>query len=104
MVASISALEVTDSTLSSTFLIEHIMSRYALGAIGRSRLHSRSLNDTYKVESKRGDTYDLRVYRAGWRTREAIETEVEILVHLGQQKERFRPTERQVVTANLNER
>ena len=83
--ASVSALAATDSSLSPTFLIDHILNRYALGAISRCRLHSRGLNDTYKVESQLGDTYYLRVFRAGWRTRAAIQAEIEVLLHLGQQ-------------------
>jgi Ser/Thr protein kinase RdoA (MazF antagonist) len=84
--ASISAFAATDSNLSASSLVEHVLSQYALGVIVRCRLHNRGLNDTYKVESKLGDSYYLRVYCAGWRSREAIETEVEILLHLVQQK------------------
>src|SRR4051794_24996763 len=84
--ASISALVATDSNLSASSLVEHVLSQYALGVIARCRLHSRGLNDTYKVESKLGDSYYLRVYCTGWRSRESIETEVEILLHLVQQK------------------
>src|SRR5690242_9556066 len=83
--ACASALAATDSTLSASSLAEHVLPHYALGELGSCRLHSRGLNDAYKVESKGGDTYYLRVYRAGWRTREAIETETEILLHLARQ-------------------
>jgi hypothetical protein len=54
--ASISALAATDSNLSASSLVEHVLSQYALGVIVRCRLHSRGLNDTYKVESKPGAT------------------------------------------------
>ena len=64
--ASPSALAATDSTLSASSLIEHVLSRYTLGVIGRCRFHSRGLNDTYKVENELGGTYYLRVYRVGW--------------------------------------
>jgi Ser/Thr protein kinase RdoA (MazF antagonist) len=83
--ASIPMMATTDSNLRASSLAEHVLSKYALGVIVRCRLHSRGLNDTYKVESKPGDAYFLRVYRAGWRSREAIETEIEILLHLAQQ-------------------
>ena len=62
------------------------MPLYALGAISRCRLHHRGLNDTYKVEGSQGDTYFLRIYRAGWRSRGEIETEIAILLHLAQGK------------------
>lgn len=83
--ASMAAFAATDSNLSPGALVEHVLSRYALDAIGRCRLHSRGLNDTYKVETKRGETYYLRVYYAGRRSREAIETEIAMLSHLAQQ-------------------
>jgi hypothetical protein len=34
------------------------------------------VNDTYKVESGHGDTYFLRIYSAGWRSRDEIATEI----------------------------
>jgi Ser/Thr protein kinase RdoA (MazF antagonist) len=59
---------------------------YDLRAISRCRLHHRGLNDTYKVEGSQGDTYFLRIYRAGWRCRDEIETELAILRHLAQRQ------------------
>ena len=44
------------------------------------------LNDTYKVESGQDDTYFFRIYRANWRSREEIDTEIAILLHLAQDK------------------
>jgi Ser/Thr protein kinase RdoA (MazF antagonist) len=76
----------TDSNLSGHALVEQVLSLYALGAVSRCRLHHRGLNDTYKVEGGQGEMYFLRVYRAGWRTREEIETEIAILLHLARQK------------------
>jgi Ser/Thr protein kinase RdoA (MazF antagonist) len=43
------------------------------------------LNDTYKVEGSQGDTYFLRIYRADWRSREEIDTEIAILFHLSRE-------------------
>jgi Ser/Thr protein kinase RdoA (MazF antagonist) len=83
--ASIAAFAATDSNLSASSLAEHVLSQYALGVISRCRLHGRGLNDTYKVETERGETYYLRVYYAGRRSREAIETEIAMLLHIAQQ-------------------
>jgi Ser/Thr protein kinase RdoA (MazF antagonist) len=64
-----------------------VLSLYDLGAISRCRLHHRGLNnDTYKVEGSQGGTYFLRIYRAGWRSRDEIETELAILLHLAQRQ------------------
>jgi Ser/Thr protein kinase RdoA (MazF antagonist) len=75
-----------DSNLCARALLEQVLPLYALGAISRCRLHHRGLNDTYKVELSRGDTYFLRIYRAGWRRRDEIETEIAVLLHLAQAK------------------
>jgi Ser/Thr protein kinase RdoA (MazF antagonist) len=72
----------TDSNLCANSLVEQVLSQYELGAIRDCRLHHRGLNDTYKVESSQDRTYFLRIYRAGWRSREEIETEIAILLHL----------------------
>jgi Ser/Thr protein kinase RdoA (MazF antagonist) len=50
---------VTDSNLCANALVEHVLSRYDLGAVRRCRLHHRGLNDTYKVECGRDHTYFL---------------------------------------------
>ena len=76
----------TDSNLCARSLVDQVLPLYALGAIRRCRLHHRGLNDTYKVEGSQGDTYFLRIYRAGWRSREEIETEIAILLHLAHRK------------------
>lgn len=81
-------LPTTDSNLCAHALIEQVLSQYDLGAISRCRLHHRGLNDTYKVEGSQGDTYFLRIYRSGWRSRDEIETEIAILLHLAQGKAR----------------
>src|SRR6516165_379353 len=79
---------VTDSNLSADSLVEHVLARYDLGAVRRCRLHHRGPNDTYKVESNRDHTYFLRIYRADWRCREEIDTEIAILLHLAQHQVR----------------
>jgi Ser/Thr protein kinase RdoA (MazF antagonist) len=79
-------LPVTDSNLRARSLVEQVLSQYDLGPISRCRLHHRGLNDTYKVECSRGDTFFLRIYRAGWRSLDEIETEIAILLHLARGK------------------
>src|SRR5262245_14434568 len=78
----------TDSNLCAHALVEQVLPLSELGAISRCRFHHRGLNDTYKVEASQGDTYFLRVYRAGWRSRDEIETEIAILLHLAHGKAR----------------
>jgi len=73
---------VIDSNLRPEALIEQVLPAYGLGAIGRCRLHARGLNDTYRVETAGGETWFLRVYRHGWRSRAEIECELAILRHL----------------------
>ncbi len=72
-----------DSTLRADALAQEVLSRYPIGEIRRCRFHARGLNDTYKVETTGDRSYFLRVYRAGWRTRSDIDTEIEMLRHLG---------------------
>jgi Ser/Thr protein kinase RdoA (MazF antagonist) len=58
-----------------------VLAHYELAQPVRCRLQARGLNDTYKVEA--GETvYFMRVYRAGWRSRDEIETELAMLRHL----------------------
>lgn len=74
----------TDSVLCARFLSERVLPLYALEAVSRCRFHHRGLNDTYKVECNEGDAYFLRIYCAGWRSRDEIEAELTILLHLAQ--------------------
>jgi Ser/Thr protein kinase RdoA (MazF antagonist) len=71
-----------DSNLQADALQRHVLAGYPIGEITRCRFHARGLNDTYKVETSAGGLYFLRIYRAGWRTREQIETELAALQHL----------------------
>src|SRR6516164_10082264 len=90
---------VTDSNLSADSLVEHVLARYDLGAVRHCRLHHRGLNDTYKVESSQDHTYFLRIYRADWRSREEIDTEIAILLHTARLGEGLAgPTQRRVAT------
>jgi Ser/Thr protein kinase RdoA (MazF antagonist) len=76
---------VVDSNLRPDALIEQMLPAYGLGPISRCRLHVRGLNDTYRVETAAGETFFLRVYRHGWRSRADIDTELAILRHLDEQ-------------------
>jgi Ser/Thr protein kinase RdoA (MazF antagonist) len=71
-----------DSNLQADALRRQVLPHYPVGEITRCRFHARGLNDTYKIETAVGRSYFLRVYRAGWRTREQIETELAVLRHL----------------------
>lgn len=73
---------IIESTLRADALVNEVLSSYAIGEIRRCRFHSRGLNDTYKVETTDNKTYFLRIYRAGWRTRNEIDTELEMLLHI----------------------
>jgi Ser/Thr protein kinase RdoA (MazF antagonist) len=81
-------LPATDSTLCAHALREQVLPLYDLGEISSCRLHHRGLNDTYKVESGQGDAHFLRIYRAGWRSRDEITTEIAVLLHLAQEQAR----------------
>lgn len=76
----------TDSVLSARALVEQVLPLYGLGAISLCRFHHRGLNDTYKVECGNGEAYFMRIYRAGWRSRDEIDTELAILLHLAERK------------------
>ena len=71
-----------DSNLKADALVQRVLVHYPIGKVARCRFHRLGLNDTYKVETSDGKSYFLRVYRAGWRTREEIETELGVLRHL----------------------
>jgi Ser/Thr protein kinase RdoA (MazF antagonist) len=71
-----------DSNLRADALIRQVLVHYRIGEITRCRFHARGLNDTYKVETNSNKSYFLRIYRAGWRTREQIEAELAVLQHL----------------------
>lgn len=73
---------VVDSVVRTDALEQRVLPHYPIGDIARCRFHARGLNDTFKVETAGGTSYFLRVYRAGWRSREEIETEISILHHL----------------------
>lgn len=71
-----------DSNLQADALAHQLLVHYPIDEIARCRFHARGLNDTYKVDTKSGKAYFLRIYRYGWRTREQIEAELAVLQHL----------------------
>lgn len=71
-----------NSLLPTDALVQRVLANYPIGEIARCRFYTRGLNDTYKVETTDGKTYFLRIYRAGWRSRDEIETEIGVLQHL----------------------
>lgn len=74
-------LPIVDSNLRPEALIEQVLPAYRLGAISRCRLHTRGINDTFRIETA-DEVFFLRVYRHGWRSREEIDTELALLRHL----------------------
>ena len=62
-------------------LLREVLPLYSIGSKPVCRLHHRGLNQTYLVTSGR-DRYVLRVYTPGWRTRNEIEFELDVLEFL----------------------
>lgn len=77
-------LSVIHSILSGEALIENVLHHYPIGTPITCRLYKRGLNDTYWVETDR-ERYILRVYRRGWRTKQEINFELELLNFLHEQ-------------------
>jgi len=74
-------LPIVDSNPRPDALIEQVLPAYRLGVISRCRLHTRGINDTFRIETA-DEVFFLRVYRHGWRGREEIDTELTLLRHL----------------------
>jgi len=70
------------STFSSEAIKQLVLSHYNLDDPVECTLYSRGLNDTYLV-SGQDRQFALRLYRARWRTREAVIGEVAALLHIG---------------------
>ncbi|WP_058300486.1 phosphotransferase enzyme family protein [Gorillibacterium timonense] len=69
------------SVLSSHALGTYMTGQYFPGATLTCRLFYRSLHDTYKVVTDHKE-YFFKVYRQGIRSREEIQTEIDLLHHL----------------------
>ncbi|MFC2947100.1 phosphotransferase enzyme family protein [Virgibacillus sediminis] len=61
--------------------IMKLLERYRLGPITSCKFLTRGLNDVYQIITPRKN-YIYRLYRHGWRSREAIQFELEALLHL----------------------
>lgn len=72
---------VTHSIPSTKAILSEIMPAYDVGRIVSCKLWSRSLNETYQVQTEEA-RYILRIYRTGWRTRSDIQYELDVLRHL----------------------
>ena len=78
------AISIIHSIAAGEALIENVLHHYPIGTPLSCRLYQRGLNDTYLVETEQ-DRYILRVYRRGWRTKEEIDFELELLAFLHEQ-------------------
>ena len=74
-------IPVIHSIPSSEALIEVVLAHYPIGKPLSCQIYKRGLNDTYLVETEK-ERYILRVYRRGWRTKEEIHFELELLAFL----------------------
>lgn len=73
-----SPITVIHSIPSGEALEQNVLCHYQLGNFQSCRLLKRGLNDTYLVETEQ-NRYILRAYRYGWRTKEEIDFELELL-------------------------
>ena len=62
-------------------LEQNVLCHYQIGKLQSCRLLKRGLNDTYLVETEK-EQYILRVYRYGWRIKDEIDFELELLQFL----------------------
>lgn len=77
----VTSYPVTHSILNADVLLEDVVARYDIGRPRGCWLLYTNLNDTYLVRTDQAD-YILRVYRQGWRSPEAIQDELDFLLHL----------------------
>lgn len=74
-------IPVIHSIPSGEVLMATVLSNYPIGKPCCCQIYKRGLNDTYLVETE-SERYILRLYRWGWRTREEIDFELELLAFL----------------------
>ncbi|MFC2077848.1 phosphotransferase enzyme family protein [Candidatus Bipolaricaulota bacterium] len=74
---------VTYSTVSAKALADKVLPAYGLDVVDL-RLYQGGFNDTYVAKTGGGDTFFVRVYCRGWRTREDALCELDALDHLRQ--------------------
>ncbi|MBE9066793.1 phosphotransferase [Leptolyngbya cf. ectocarpi LEGE 11479] len=76
-------LEASYSTLCPSELLAKVVPHYSIPAPDTCEFWHRGLNDTYKLSAGK-ESFMLRVYRQGWRSRSEIEFELEVLLYLQQ--------------------
>jgi Ser/Thr protein kinase RdoA (MazF antagonist) len=74
---------VNYSTLCTTALEHHVLTRYSIGNITNCQLWNRGLSDVYLVETEH-QRYVLRISHADWRSGNDIQFEMELLYFLRQ--------------------
>ncbi|PZW29317.1 Ser/Thr protein kinase RdoA (MazF antagonist) [Thermosporothrix hazakensis] len=74
---------VAHSMLSAAALRREVLTHYGFQSLPDCILLSRGVNDSYLVRGPE-ERFTLRIYRAGWRSRDAIRYELELLHHLDQ--------------------
>lgn len=80
------SIPVIHSIPSGEALIATVLLNYPIGKPNTCQLYKRGLNDTYLVETEQ-ERYILRVYRKGWRSKEEIDFELELLTFLHEQNQ-----------------
>lgn len=80
------SIPVIYSIPSGEALIATVLPNYPIGKPNTCQLYKRGLNDTYLVETEQ-ERYILRVYRKGWRTKQEIDFELELLTFLHEQNQ-----------------
>lgn len=80
------AIPVIHSIPDGAALITTVLCEYPISKPHSCKLYKRGLNDTYLVTTER-ENYILRVYRRGWRNKEEIDFELELLAFLHEQKQ-----------------
>ncbi|WP_193194632.1 phosphotransferase enzyme family protein [Nostoc sp. MG11] len=79
-------IPVIHSIPSGAALIGTVLDKYPINKLCSCKLYKRGLNDTYLVETEE-EKYILRVYRRGWRNKQEIDFELELLTFLHEQKQ-----------------
>ncbi|MCC5670723.1 phosphotransferase [Nostoc sp. CHAB 5784] len=80
------AIPVIHSIPDGAALITTVLCEYPIPKPHSCKLYKLGLNDTYLVTTER-ENYILRVYRRGWRNKEEIDFELELLVFLYEEKQ-----------------
>ncbi|WP_375470295.1 phosphotransferase [uncultured Nostoc sp.] len=80
------AIPVIHSIPDGAALITTVLCEYPIPKPHSCKLYKRGLNDTYLVTTER-ENYILRVYRRGWKNKEEIDFELELLAFLHEQNQ-----------------